>query len=128
MTGACRFCGQIANVPEKIENPEAADYYATSICDCSEGISFRKTEEQITGAKLRIEELFGDDCGDYGFEKPLSPEIISRLKELVEDVGRGKISTVKISFSGQGSASINTTSKGKIKVQRSIGHAYALEE
>lgn len=45
-TGACRFCGQIANLDTNIEDSEALDMMATERCECPQAKDKRKEDAQ----------------------------------------------------------------------------------
>lgn len=126
--GVCRYCGQTITVPTGITDKEGADAWASAHCDCSASTAARNLTEQISAAKDRVRQLFGEDCDEYGFDTPLDSEQIILLEALVEKTALGIISSVKLGFTGRGSASISITAKGKIQVQRSQSHTYKLEE
>lgn len=124
--GACRYCGQIVAV-EDVETKEEADEYATLHCNCTQGRLERQKKEQIAAAKEQVEQLFGKESVQRGFRNALPEQAVEFLKCIVETVAREQIESAKIGFGTYGSASVDVTAKGMVRVQRSQGHSVKAE-
>lgn len=64
--GACRFCGQSVIVEDGAEMTALQlEEAATMLCGCDEAIKYQQEKNRRTVAKQRINELFGEDAGEY---------------------------------------------------------------
>lgn len=127
-TGTCRFCGQLINVDDIFDTQEQADESAVELCECPGSKTERTTKEQIAGAKERVNQLFGLNAVDFGFEPVKEREPVVLLENIVELVARRCVSAAGIIIRGGCRAKVNISAKGKIKVERSETNSYQLEE
>ncbi len=64
--GACRFCGQNVIVEDGAEmTAPQLEEAATMLCSCDEAIKYQQEKNRREVAKQRIEELFGEEAGEY---------------------------------------------------------------
>ncbi|RKI94322.1 hypothetical protein D7V94_01910 [Parablautia intestinalis] len=65
-TGVCRFCGQSVIVENGAEmTAPQLEESATMLCGCDEAIKYQQEKNRRSVAKQRINELFGEDAGEY---------------------------------------------------------------
>ncbi len=126
MIGVCKFCGQTVDV-ETARTQEEADRYAETNCTCSASYGARKREEQISAAKDNVRQLFGEASLSIGFKNALGAEGIDFLCCLVELVVNDAIESAKIGLGIYGTATVSSTAKDEIRVQRTQGHSIKTE-
>lgn len=117
MTGVCKYCNQSTILPEDMvaDNPElTADELATKICQCTEAKKARYKEE----AKTAIETMF-DDSEDKC--------IRLMLMQALEGICVGDIESCTIKVASNIKVAIKMTSKGKIRIDRTISNNEAME-
>lgn len=82
-SGACRFCGQSVIVEDGAEmTAPQLEEAATMLCGCDEAIKYQQEKNRRTVAKQRINELFGEDAGEY--KQPETVREISDNNEFVQ--------------------------------------------
>ena len=110
-TGGCKFCGQMVQfeVPDKAYSLEDLDILATHNCTCPDAIRERKIQKAIAEAHGSIDEIFALD----------EPERVC-LKSIVTMVGTGKFDSVSIKMDNRTKVGIKMTSKGNIRIDKSI--------
>lgn len=106
-TGACIYCGQIANFNASEDlTIEQENHEATLRCSCEEAKRMQQVEASIVEAKQDIKELFED-----------YQEIQSLLNGAVELIARRTMEKISIS-KGKLKANITISSKGELKVEK----------
>lgn len=65
-TGACRFCGQNIIVEDGagMTAPQLEEA-ATMRCECDKAREYQESANRRTVAKQRVNELFGENAGEY---------------------------------------------------------------
>lgn len=106
MIGACRFCGQIAQV-ENGTNQEEWNREATLQCDCWDAKELRKKIRQAEKAKDNIRSLF----------KREYPETVGLLEAAVPILQEYGMINMSIDTGRGMKAKIAMTTKGKIRVE-----------
>ena len=119
MRGTCKFCGQIVEVGQDTDNPDAIAY---AYCDCVMGI-----HEQIEEAEQNIELLFGKESEEMGFTPCKESGVLEVLKRVAEAVARMQINNAQISIAGGGKATIKQGSKGEVIVTRQTVRAQTMQ-
>ena len=117
-TGACVHCGQIFQM-QTAGNcaDEQLDKWATEQCDCVGARLERKAVESEEKAKENIEKFFREQC----------PEAADLMKMAVRPVREQKIASVTVDTGFGTKGSVKLTSKGSIKVEKSISKKTSLE-
>ncbi len=126
--GACKYCGQVTSGKREFSTQSDADEYATDNCGCDESQSERERAHQVTYAKERVRQLFGEDARRRGFEPVKNTEILEILNLIVEGIAEGEFDWATVKIHGGGKATLASTARGGIRVQRSITHACQLDE
>lgn len=123
--GACRFCGQVRRLETFIAWPESeCNEVTTELCGCYEAIEYTRKKSKLEKTKAAIQEKFGEESGMtfHGQDKVL--ELMNMMAEqMVED----NIQRCSVDISGQVKAKFSFTSKGAIKVERTITRKEAEE-
>lgn len=125
-TGACRHCGQLAEVGPHPSQRDA-DETASEVCSCPDARLERRVEEQVEDACDRITRLFGEPAEELGFAPLAENGSINLLERVAELIARRAISSATIQVRGTCKAKLSLTTKGKIKVARSETRSYDLE-
>lgn len=113
--GTCKCCGQV--IIDTVSDEEA-----TANCQCIEAENLRKLRQAVSEAKEIVAELFGEGCTKRGLVA-LHSDIIEALYSLVELIGEGAVTAVKVDLPGI--CSIKMKKSGNfIKVERSEGRKY----
>lgn len=121
VTGCCRFCGQIKQVEfreDVIVTEALADEQAMLTCGCTEAVHEQHRRKKIDNAQEDIRDLFGQDEATQQIAEILNAALIHIVDYKLSKVTveRGKIK-----------AKISQTSKGGIKVERTVTQKDALE-
>lgn len=124
MQGTCKFCGQIVEVGQDTNNPDAIAY---AYCDCIMGIHEQKVQNQIEEAEQNIELLFGKESEEMGFTPCKESGVLEVLKRVAEAVARMQINSAQISIAGGGKATIKQGSKGEVIVTRQTVRAQTMQ-
>ena len=125
MIGICKFYRQTKDVPLAAD-AETASAAATLERACPGAKNAKEIAEKIEIAQGKVYELFGAGCEDYGLIPVDNPAVTETLCALVEEVGRGYISSASMDIYGIGKASVKLTSKGRIAVERKVTKAIKL--
>lgn len=125
--GTCKFCGQTREIVEVEKmTQEELDASAAYACDCPGGRATAKRMDQIAAARYRIEQLFGEEAEDFGFDpKPDAVETLQMLASLLIEKG---IDEIAVRFGGTIKCKIVRLQSGAIRVERSESKKYRLEE
>lgn len=125
-TGACRFCGQIADPgPNEIfESQREADDWATLNCTCNAAKAFAAIEKQKIAGRNNVDSLFGESSDGFSACDPVTVDFLKKAVDLVADE---MIGTVTVVVAGDGKAKISLTGKKNIRVSRSQGRSVTLE-
>lgn len=116
--GACIYCGQIFNLQTSGQcTDEQLNRWATEQCDCSGARIERKAAESEEKAKDNIEKLFREN----------SPEAADLMKLAVRPVREQKIASITVDTGFGAKGSVKLSSKGAIKVEKSISRKTSLE-
>lgn len=117
-TGACIYCGQIANVRggEGLTDDET-DKLATLQCNCDEAEAYQRQEQKKTYAEANIKRLFEDDS-----------EVLTKvLLDTVQPLACHKINKVTITTENGVRATL-TAKEQSIKVERTETKKSSLED
>lgn len=115
--GACRFCGQNIIVEEGtgMTAPQLEEA-ATMLCGCDEAIKYQTEKNRRTVAKQRINELFGEEAGEYK-----QPETVQQIMmNAVDAICDKKMKVVTVTIRTGLRCRIMQMAKDKIKVVREI--------
>lgn len=126
--GCCYYCGKTAILDyPKEATEETKDKMATNVCDCTQAKIERDKELEIERAKERIEQLFGNDTKQMGFEPMPELEIHKLMNTVVELIANRLIRGVTIEINSETKAKLAVSAKGKINIERSQAIKYKLE-
>lgn len=123
MTGICEFCGQVVEVGDQAVPDEAAWQF----CGCPDAKRQRRLQQQIEEAMEHVEELFGEQAGDYGMPQVQHASAVGLLRDAVVEVANGHLASVTAVIPGGGVAVIKMGSKLEIKVSRRISRTQTME-
>jgi len=126
--GSCRFCGQIQAMDQLAPDvtQDEVDEAVTRKCDCSEAIHYRAVQSRIETARKKVNELFVEKAGLYGFATLEDEHILSLIDQIVILVSNGWIRSGQVQLTGNEKAKVSMTSKGEIKVERAESSAVAM--
>ena len=126
--GVCAYCGQAVVSDLDFSSQPDADVWATENCSCPEAEMERVKRDRVRGAEARVVDLFGRGCEKYGF-RPVDDGTVLLVIQLVRMVAHGDVDrmTAVLPFSSGGKVTAALTSKGTVKVTRSVGNALAFE-
>ena len=114
--GTCKFCGQAFMIETLgMTSSEDLDERATEKCDCNESKQYINRRDRKKKACAKIEELFGEEG-----------TITEILKANLDNMLDYKIATISIDETGY-KAKMQMTSKGKIKIEKSISRKATME-
>lgn len=108
MNKTCEYCGQIVEVDAGTEPWE--------VCRCREAMERQRQEAMIEKGMEGVDRIFDEEAADIGF-KPLDEVVVAMIKQMVEDVGRGRIRTVTAQLAGGGTVMVKR-GDGDIQVIR----------
>lgn len=121
---ACRFCGQILTTEGEFATQKEADEEALRCCSCPDAREWQKRVASLNSGLEKIEELFGETSGEYGFI-PMDEGIVNSLKSNLHLCFEGvyrKItvtlkdgSTAELKFTDTAEVSRKKTSKVKLQ-------------
>lgn len=115
LTGACRYCGQIAQIEGLPEWDEETINEATAeLCDCIEAKKYTKKKRQKENAREAIDKQFGQQAEENETELP----VVELLETIADMVVEDHICTATIDIGDGLKAKISMTSKGYVKVER----------
>ena len=115
--GACRFCGQNVIVEDGAEmTAPQLEEAATMLCGCDEAMKYQQEKNRRTVAKQRINELFGEDAGQY--KQPVAVREI--MLNAVDAVCDKKMKAATVTITTGLKCRIVQMAKDKIKVVREI--------
>ncbi len=115
--GECLFCHQTVTVETPVEDKEEWDKLATHFYSCNESEKYRKQLKALEKVKENIKELFGE-----------SSSTGSLLTEKVGWITNGSVASITVDSGAGYKGKIFMTSKGAVKVERSIGKKVVMEE
>lgn len=110
--GICEYCGQA--VMDTATNKEASEN-----CTCIEAEQHRKLKTAADGAKEVVEDLFGEGAAKRGLVA-LNSDVITALFSLVDLMGEGSVTAIKVDLPGICSIKMKITGSA-IKVERIEG-------
>ena len=115
--GACRFCGQnvIVEDGEKMTAPQLEEA-ATMLCGCDEAMKYQQEKNRRTVAKQRINELFGEDAGQYKQPVPVQEIMLNAVDAICDKKMKATTITIRTGLKCR----IVQMAKDKIKVVREI--------
>ena len=115
--GARRFCGQNVIVEDGAEmTAPQLEEAATMLCGCDEAIKYQQEKNRRTVAKQRINELFGEDAGEYK-----QPETVREIMlNAVDTICDKKMKTAIVTIRTGLRCRIMQMAQDKIKVVREI--------
>ena len=116
-SGACRFCGQSVIVEDGAEmTAPQLEEAATMLCGCDEAVKYQQEKNRRTVAKQRINELFGEDAGEYKQPETVREIMLNAVDAICDK--KMKVATVTIRTGLR--CRIMQMAKDKIKVVREI--------
>lgn len=116
-SGACRFCGQNVIVEDGADmTAPQLEEAATMLCGCDEAIKYQQEKNRRTVAKQRINELFGEDAGEYKQPETVREIMLNAVDAICDK--KMKVATVTIRTGLR--CRIMQMAKDKIKVVREI--------
>ena len=113
MENICEFCGQV--MAEGV------------LCNCPGAMEEREREQKIASAVARVEQLFGQQAGDFGFRPVQDRGVIEQMESAVDLIANHRISSITIVI-GNTTAKLSRGVKGKITVERGFATKCKLEE
>lgn len=115
LTGACRYCGQIAQIEGMPQwDEDTTNEAAAELCDCIQAKIYTKKKRQKENAREAIDKQFGQQAE----ENETEPPVIELLETVADMVVEDRISSATIDIGDGLKAKISITSKGYIKVER----------
>jgi len=115
--GGCVYCGQIGFVDVEEDTPdEVVDREVTLQCECSTAKAHAGRIKKQLKAQEKVDELFENH----------PEEVIEFLKAAVVLVGEYKTGKITVD-TNKIKATVSLTSKGNIKVERSVTRKEAVE-
>lgn len=116
-TGACRFCGQSVIVEDGAEmTAPQLEEASTMLCACDAAIKYQQEKNRRAVAKQRIDELFGEDAGEYR-----QPETVRGIMlNSVDAVCDRNMKSVTVTIRAGLRCRIMKMAKDKIKVVREV--------
>lgn len=126
--GHCHYCGEMAilDYPETATQEEK-NKMATKYCKCTQAANESEKEIETEKAKERIEQLFGENAIEMGFDSVLEQEINDLLNKIIELISNNYMRGATIEIDGSTKAKISISSKGKINIERIQAIKYKLE-
>lgn len=120
----CPFCGQLVAVErESGETPQDA---AARVCTCIDAKQYRYRKKRLETANEKLENLFGEGAQELNALRPVRPEAMQLLKQLIQMLVDGQIDSAAIQCGEICKASLSLNSKGFIKVQRTEGKTFVV--
>lgn len=117
--GACIYCGQIYQLKTSGKcTDEQLDAWATQKCGCTNARLERIKEETAEKAKNNIEKLFREEY----------PEMADIMRISVDMLADDKIAGITVDAGKGIKGKMTITSKGKIKVEKTVSKKTCLEE
>ncbi len=115
--GACRFCGQNVIVEDGAEmTAPQLEEAATMQCGCDDAREYQESANRRTVAKQRINELFGEEAGEYR-----QPETVREIMlDTVDAVCDKKMKAATVTVRTGLRCRIMQMAKDKIKVVREV--------
>lgn len=114
--GGCRFCGQITSIEVPDDwNGEMKDELATEICNCYEAKEYTFKKHRKEKAIKAIKEQFGEKS-----KHSVEDEVRLFLEMAADIVVEGFVNSATIDLGNGVKAKIGATSKGNIKVEKTI--------
>lgn len=118
-TGACRFCGQSVIVEDGTDmTAPQLEEAATMQCGCERAMEYQESANRRTVAKQRVNELFGEDAGE--FKQPEAVQAI--IQNAVDAICDKKMKAVVITVRAGLRCRVMQMAKDKIKVVREISN------
>lgn len=116
-TGECRFCGQSVIVEDGAEmTAPQLEEASTMLCGCDAAIKYQQEKNRRAVAKQRIDELFGEDAGEYR-----QPETVREIMlNSVDAICDKKMKSITITIRTGLRCRIMKMAKDKIKVVREV--------
>lgn len=116
-TGACRFCGQNVIVENGAEMTEPQlEEAATMHCGCEKALEYQESANRRMVAKQRVNELFGEDAGEYQQPEAVKTIILNVVDAVCDKKMKAAVVTIRTGLRCR----IMKMAKDKIKVVREI--------
>lgn len=116
-TGSCRFCGQNVMVEDGTEmTAPQLEEAATMLCGCDEAIKYQQEKNRRTVAKQRVNELFGEDAGEYRQPEAIRNIILNTVDAICDKKMKASTVTIRTGLRCR----IMQMAKDKIKVVREV--------
>lgn len=110
-TGGCKYCGQIVTFETEDKPYTLADLdtMASERCSCTEAMRQRRVGNAIRKAQEDIDEMFA-----------LEEDERTTMKACASLVGMGRFQNVSLKIDERTKVTIKLTSKGNIKIDKSV--------
>lgn len=120
----CRFCGQYRKVKSiKGWGMQELDEIGTELCDCSEAQTYTERKHRKERALSKAEKMFGQSS-----RHPVKDSVLHMVYEAIELADKEEVKKVAIEIEKGLKAGIQLTSKGAVKVERSMTEKTVFEE
>lgn len=114
--GGCKFCGQITALEVPSDwTAEMCNELATELCGCLDAEIYTRKKRQKEKAVEAIEEQFGDKA-----EEKADEEVIGLLASIAELVIENQLNSGTLDMGNGRKAKIAITTKGLVKVERTM--------
>ena len=124
-TGTCRFCGQTQMIQseETLTAPQLEEA-ATMQCECDAAIAYKEVANRRKVAKKRVEELFGNEAGEF----KQSDKVVEEIMAAVDLVCDKLIKNITVTIRSGLKCRIMIMAKDKIKVVREASSNESFEQ
>lgn len=124
--GACKYCGQAVYIESKeVLNQEILDNMATSKCQCLEAMAAETANKRKMNASKIIKEKFGSGARSERLEQ--TDAVQRMLYAIVSAIADEEIESATLKLPLKCKATITLTSKGNIKIKRTLTKEEAAE-
>ena len=124
-TGTCRFCGQTQMIQseETLTAPQLEEQ-ATMQCECDEAMVYKEVANRRKVAKKRVEELFGNEAGEFKQSDKVLKEIVTAVDLVCDKMIKQITVTIRTGLKCR----VMLMAKDKIKVVRETSNTEAFEQ
>ena len=122
-TGACRYCGQLAQVEVPATwDEDKINELVTEKCECCDAVEYAKMKNRKANAHEKIVLLFGGKSA-----MPVDDKAEELLHLAVEAAVEWDIEKISVDIKDGTKGKISRTAKGSIKIERSESKKNAYE-
>lgn len=116
-TGICRFCGQSVMVEHESKLTDTQlEEEATMRCGCEGALKYQESANRRETAKRCIEELFGEEAGEYRQPQSVREILLRIVDEVCDKKMKNNVMTIRTGLRCR----IMQMAKDKIKVVREV--------